>query len=137
MPAYPRPRHDPEIGLSDPMAPVRYLDLLLVAMALPFVLIASLPLLGYAVGAASWTLQRVAAVAIERRASASSDVRRQLGLNLASMLGRAWIVGLAILTVGIVGEREDGLTAAVLVLAAFTVYFAMSLVLRPLEKGRS
>lgn len=119
------------------MAPVRYLDLLLVAMALPFVLIASLPLLGYAVGAASWTLQRVAAVAIERRASASSDVRRQLGLNLASMLGRAWIVGLAILVVGVAGEREDGLTAAVLVLAAFTVYFAMSLVLRPLEKGRS
>jgi hypothetical protein len=118
------------------MGPVRYLDLLLVAMALPFVLIAGLPLLGYAVGAATWTLQRVASVAIERRARESSDVRRQVGLNLASMLGRAWIVGLAILTVGIAGEREDGLTAAVLVLAAFTVYFATSLVLRPLEKGR-
>ena len=137
MPAYPRPRHDPEIGLSDPMAPVRYLDLLLVAMALPFVLIMGLPLLGYAVGAATWALQRVAAAAIERRASAAADVRRQVGLNLASMLGRAWLVGLAILTVGIAGEREDGLTAAVLVLAAFTVYFATSLVLRPLEKGRS
>lgn len=137
MPAYPRPRHDPETGLSDPMAPVRYLDLLLVAMALPFVLIAGLPLLGYAVGASTWTLQRFAAVAIERRARASSDLRRQVGLSLASMLGRVWIVGLAILVVGIAGERDDGLTAAVIVIVAFTVYFATSLVLRPLEKGRS
>ena len=31
------------------------------------------------------------------------------------------------------GEREDGLTAAVLVLAAFTLYFVTSLLTRSLE----
>ena len=51
-------------------------------------------------------------------------MRRQVGLNLGGALGRAWIVGGAILAVGLAGEREDGLTAAVLVSVAFTVYFA-------------
>jgi hypothetical protein len=42
-------------------------------------------------------------------------------------------VGLTILAVGLAGEREDGLTAAVLMLAAFTLYFVTSLLLRSLE----
>jgi hypothetical protein len=38
-------------------------------------------------------------------------------------------VGGAILAVGLAGEREDGLTAAIVVAVAFTVYFATSLLL--------
>jgi hypothetical protein len=47
---------------------------------------------------------------------------------------RSGIAGLAILVVGLAGERQDGLMAAVLLLCAFTLYFATSLVLRPLER---
>jgi hypothetical protein len=53
---------------------------------------------------------------------------------MASALIRAWLVGLTILAVGLLAEREDGLTAGITVLAAFTVYFATSLILRPLER---
>ncbi len=117
------------------MALLRYLDVVLVVAALPFVVLAGLPLLGYGVGAGAWILQRAASAAVEQRASRSPDVRRQIGLNVASSLARAWIVGLGILAVGLAGTRKDGLTAAVLVLVAFTVYFALALVLHPRRSG--
>ena len=117
------------------MAPLRYLDVALVVAALPFVAFAGLPLLGYGVGAVAWILQRGAGVALERRARRSTDIRRQIGLNVGGTIARAWIVGGAILAVGLAGDREDGLTAAVLVLVAFTVYFGLSLILHTVARG--
>ena len=117
------------------MALLRYLDVVLVIAALPFVAFAGLPLLGYAVGAAAWILQRAAGVALERQAAKTTDIRRQVGLNLGGTLARAWIVGGAILAVGLAGEREDGLIAAVLVFVAFTVYFALSVILHTVARG--
>ena len=117
------------------MGLLRYLDVVLVVAALPFVAFAGLPLLGYGVGAAAWILQRAAGVALERQASKATDIRRQVGLNLGGTLARAWLVGGAILAVGLAGEREDGLTAAVLVLVAFTVYFALSVILHTVARG--
>jgi hypothetical protein len=113
----------------EPLALLRYLDVVLVIAALPFVVLADLPLLGYAIGAIAWIAQRAAGAVLERRARHASSVRQEVGLNLGSSLGRAWIVGGAILAVGLAGEREDGLTAAIVVAVAFTVYFAMSLIL--------
>jgi hypothetical protein len=51
------------------------------------------------------------------------------------MIARTWLVGIAILVVGIAAEREDGFTAAVLCLAAYTVHLATALILRPLERN--
>ena len=117
------------------MALLRYLDIVLVVAAFPFVALAGLPLLGYTVGAVAWILQRAAGVALERQAAKTTDIRRQVGLNLGGTLARAWIVGGAILAVGLAGDREDGLTAAVLVFVAFTVYFALSLILHTVARG--
>ena len=120
---------------EQPLALLRYLDVVLVVAALPFVALAGLPLFGYGVGAAAWILQRAAGVALERQAAKTTEIRRQVALNLAGTLGRAWIVGGAILAVGLAGERQDGLTAAVLVFVAFTVYFALSLILHTVARG--
>jgi hypothetical protein len=120
----------------DPVAPLRFLDVGLVVLAAPFVAVSGLPLLGYAVGAGAWVLQRVAGELIERRAKASDDPRTAVGLSVASIIARAWVVGLAILTVGLAGTRDDGAMAAATVLAAFTIYFAMNLLVRSLERGR-
>ena len=117
------------------LTPLRYLDVVLVVAALPFVVLAGLPLLGYGVGAAAWILQRAAGVALERQAAKTTEIRRQVALNLGGTLARAWIVGGAILAVGLAGEREDGLTAAVLVFVAFTVYFGLSLILHTVARG--
>jgi hypothetical protein len=101
------------------------------------VLLAEFPLLGYAVGAGVWILQRALGAAVERHARRTGELRRQIGLNVASSLARAWGVGAAILAVGLAGEREDGLTAAVLVLVAFTLYFGLALILHAADKGRA
>jgi hypothetical protein len=129
----PRPNRAPARG-GDPLVFVRYLDVVVVLLAAPFVVLLGAPVLGYVVGAAVWIINRAAGVTIERRAERAGDVKTALGLNMASLVLRAWLIGLTILAVGLIADREDGLTAGVTVLAAFTVYFATSLILRPLER---
>jgi peptidoglycan biosynthesis protein MviN/MurJ (putative lipid II flippase) len=119
---------------SDPLVFVRYLDVVVVVLAAPFVILLGAPVLGYAVGAAAWIIQRFAAITIERRAARAGDIKTAVGLNMASLVLRAWLIGLTILAVGLIADREDGLTAGITVLVAFTVYFATSLIIRPLER---
>ena len=119
---------------SDPLAFVRWLDVGLLIVTVPVLLLAGLPELGVLVGAGAWVLNRVVGAVLESRARRSRDMKTQTGLLLASTMGRAWLAGLTILAAGLAGEREDGLTAALLVLAAFTVYFVLSLILRPERK---
>ena len=120
---------------SDPLIVLRYLDVLIVVLAAPFVVLTGLPVLGYVAGAVAWLVQRAIAVAVEGRMRRQPDVRAAIGLGLGTTLGRAWLVGLTILVVGLAGAREDGVMAAVLVLAAYTVYLVTSLILRPLERN--
>jgi hypothetical protein len=120
---------------SDPLIVLRYLDVLIVVLAAPFVVLTGLPVLGYVAGALAWLIQRAIAVAIEGRMRRQPDIRAAIGLGLGTTLGRAWLVGLTILVVGLAGAREDGVMAAVLVLAAYTVYLVTSLILRPLERN--
>jgi hypothetical protein len=120
--------------ISDPLAVVRYLDVVLLVAAAPFVVLLGAPVAGYAIAAVAWIVQRFAAAAIERRAARQQDYRTAIGLNMASLLVRAWLIGLTILGVGLIVGREEGLTAGITVLVAFTVYFVTSLILRPLER---
>jgi hypothetical protein len=122
---------------ADPIAVGRWTDVILVVAAAPFVVLTDLPVLGYVVGAAGWVVSRLIGYFVERRAKASGNIRTQTGLTLFSSLGRAWFVGLTILVVGLAGEREDGLMAALLVLVAFTIYLVANIALRPLERSSS
>ena len=119
--------------MADPLLLFRWLDVILVVLVAPFVVLMGLPVLGYTVGALAWILNRGIGVWVERIAARQGDVRRAVGLNLGALIARSWLVGLSILAVGLAGEREDGLTAAVLLLAAFTLYFVTSLLTRSLE----
>jgi hypothetical protein len=121
------------LGTADPLAPVRYLDVVLVVLAAPFVILLGGPVLGYAVGAGVWIAQRALEALLER-AGQRSDVRRAIGIKVASMIGRTWLIGIGILAVGLGAEREDGFTAALLCLAAYTIHLATTLLLRPLER---
>jgi hypothetical protein len=120
---------------SDPLIVLRYLDVVLVVLAAPFVVLTGLPVLGYVVGSAAWIVQRIIAARIDAAVRRQHDIRSAIGLGLGASLGRAWFVGLSILAVGLAGAREDGAMAAVLVLAAYTVYFVSALILRPLERN--
>lgn len=102
----------------------RFADLVLLAAALPVFVLAELPMLGYAVAAAAWLVQRAILDLAERRAQralAAGERRTAMGVTAMSSLGRVWMVALAVLLVGLLGEREDGLAAALLSALLFTV----------------
>jgi hypothetical protein len=119
---------------SDPLVFVRYMDVLIVVLAAPFVILMGGPLLGYLVGAGAWIVTRVVGVVVDRYARGRS-AKAQVGLSFGALMGRAWILGITILVVGLAGEREDGLMAALLALVAFTVYLATTLALPRTERN--
>ncbi len=113
---------------------LRYLDLLVLALALPLFLLAGLPMLGYGVAAAAWLVQRAINDLATRRAQRSEDPREVVGLLAGSMIGRGWLVAGSIFAVGLAGAREDGLAAAVLCISLFTIYFSAQMVVRPFDQ---
>ena len=105
---------------------LRQLDLLALALALPVFLLGDLPMLGYAVAAGAWVVQKAVFVLAERRsraALAEGERNTALGTLAAATLARVWIVTLAILLVGL-QEREAGLAAAILSAVLVTIHLA-------------
>lgn len=108
----------------------RYIDLVLLALALPAFIVAGWPLLGYVVAAAAWLVQRGIQLIASRRvrsSMASGDRRTAMGIMGATTLGRVWLIALAVLIVGLT-DREAGLAAALLSAALFTLYFGSQIV---------
>src|SRR5665213_3318338 len=108
----------------------RYLDVCLVVASAPFVLLSGMPRLGYAIGAGGWIVVRFAVDVVRRRAWNAQSVGARAALHLTAILGRVWMIALLVLAARFGGTNSDGITAAVVVLAAFTVELAMSFVLR-------
>ena len=105
-------------------------------MALPIFVLADLPLAAYVVGGGAWILQRIVQVLMQRRAEASDDPRVVAGWTAGSMIARGWFCALAIFGVGLAEGDEAGLSAALLVIGLFTVYFMVRMILRPIEAAR-
>jgi hypothetical protein len=112
------------------MIVLRYLDVFLVLATAPFVVVGGLPVLGYLVGAVAWLATRLATEALHARALASKDPRVRAGLAVGVMMGRVWVIVLAVILARYAGGKDDGIMAAALVLAAFTVYFMLTLFTR-------
>jgi hypothetical protein len=115
----------------------RYLDLVLLAVALPVFLLADLPIAGYLAVAGIWLVMygieiasnRAIEGAVERR-----DRRAAMGWLGASSLASAWVVALAVLIVGLAAGKDAGLAAAVLALILFTVHLGSRILLRVIER---
>lgn len=103
-----------------------YLDIVLVLVVAIPALALGAPELGYTVGAAAYIVQRIASVEIDRRLESVTELRRRLGLGVTSSMVRVWLLAVAILVVGVTATRADGLTAALVIFAAFSVNFARS-----------
>ncbi len=109
---------------------LRYLDVCLVLATAPLMLIGGVPTVGYLIGACAWLLTRFGTAVLHDRARSVSDAKLKAGLHVAAMMGRVWLVALAVVLARYVGGKDDGIMAAALVLAAFTVYFVMSFLTR-------
>jgi hypothetical protein len=111
---------------------LRNIDLIVLAIALPVWIVAGLPALGYAAAAVSWIAARQFQVFLEQRAVAKGHRKAMLGARAASLLGRLYLVTIAVFVAGII-DRESGLTGAVLAVAVFTFYFVTLFVMTALE----
>ena len=113
----PSPRH---------LAILDYLDVLVVIVAVPVALALGAPVFGCLVGAGGWVVQRIVAGADRRWLRRAAG--RRFGLTLVEAFGRIWLLAGAIVIAGAVGDRADGLTAALMIFGAYSVAFAMRLV---------
>jgi hypothetical protein len=112
---------------------VRAIDLIVLAVALPVFIAASLPILGWAATTVSWVAARSFQSWIEARALAKGERKAVLGARAATLLGRLYLVTVAVFVAGLI-EREAGLTAGVLAVIVFTVHFISLFVVHALEE---
>jgi hypothetical protein len=110
------------------MSPLRQLDLIALALALPVFVIAGLPIAGWALGAGVWLAQRALQLFFESKVRASDDPKTVVGYTAGGAIARGWLAAVAVLAIGILAGDEVGLCAVVLVLVLFTVYFAGRLI---------
>jgi len=102
------------------MKVLRYLDVVLVVVVALPALVLGAPVVGYAIGAAGWILQRIVAATDRRLIDKVSEPRKQLGYNLAEAFARTWLMAGAIIIAGVIA-RQDGLTAGLVILGAYSV----------------
>lgn len=112
-----------------------YLDIVLVLVVAVPALALGAPALGYAVGASAWIVQRVASVELDRRLAVVPDMRRRLGLGVASAMARVWVLAATIMIVGLSATRADGLTAALVIFGAFSLNFARSAIAHMMQQN--
>ena len=103
---------------------LRHLDLVVLALAFPVFVLADLSLLGYAVGAVAWLVQKFLAMYLQRRADASKEPKVVVGMLMGGAIARGWICGLTVITAGLVLGESVGLAATLLILLLFTLYIS-------------
>ena len=109
----------------------KFLDIPLVVIGAIIALALGAPVLGVIVGAAGWTVQRILQVADRRFTRKLRDPVKQVGINVTESFGRIWLLAGAIVISGVAGGRRDGLAAAVLIFAAYSVAFAIRIASGP------
>ena len=113
------------------MPVIEYLDVVLVVLAAPIVVLTGASALGYGIGAGAWLVLRAAGVGVERAATASGDARRSISIRMGYMLGRLFLLALAVVLARKDEGQHAGLAALIVVAVAFTVQLATSAVSRP------
>ena len=113
------------------MALLRYFDVALLIVAAPIMLLIGVPASGYLIGAGAWILLRAIGVGVEHAAVSVPEASQQIGLRLAYMLGRLFLLALAVIVARQASGRDAGLTALAVVVVAFTVQLAISPFARP------
>jgi hypothetical protein len=94
-------------------------------------LLIGVPAVGYLVGAGVWIALRAAGVAVERGAVAAGDPRREARVRLAYLMGRLFLLAIAVILVRNGSGRDAGLTALLVIVFAFTLQLILSFLNRP------
>jgi len=112
-----------------------YLDVVVLVVAAPIMLLIGVPAVGYLVGAGAWIALRAVGVLIDRAVSSLRDPRGEVSLRLGYLLGRLFLLAIAVIVVRNSAGRDDGLTALLVIVFAFTMQLVLSFLTRP-RSGR-
>jgi hypothetical protein len=107
------------------MVAFRYLDIILALVALPVLLALGAPALGSALGVGTWVLQRGVAALDQRWISRLATPNSRLRARLFEPFARIWLLVGGIIVAAVAGNRRDGLTAALVIFAAYSVAFVI------------
>ena len=113
-----------------PVTALRYFDVVLLVVAAPIMLLIGVPASGYCVGAVAWIVLRAIGVGVERAATAV-EISSVIAIRLGYMLGRLFLLAIAVILVRKSDGQNAGLAALVVVVFAFTVQLATSALNRP------
>jgi hypothetical protein len=108
-----------------------YFDVAIVIVAAPIMVLIGVPASGYLIGTGAWVALRALGVAVEHYAAATSEFNRQVGIRLGYMLGRLFLLALAVIIARNSDGQNAGLTALAVIVAAFTMQLAISAIIRP------
>jgi hypothetical protein len=111
-----------------PVLSPRLLDVAVIVVGAVPALALGAPVLGYCVGAAGWILSRLAQVVDRRFTARVEDPVRRAGVNLFEAFGRIWLLAAAIIVAALAGNHKDGLTAALVIFAAYSIAFIVRLI---------
>ena len=116
---------------AEPTMPLlRYFDVVLVVVAAPIMLLIGVSAVGYLLGAGAWIALRAVGVAADRLAVGTPDTSRQISIRMAFMLSRLFLLALAVILAR-QSSQNDGLTALVVIVFAFTMSMATLALNRP------
>jgi hypothetical protein len=117
---------------------LRYVDLILLAAALPVFIAADLSMTAYAVIAGAWLVLYGFEFGANRAIAGATERRNRtavMGWIGATGLASAWVVALAVLLVGLIDSKHAGLQAALLALVLFTVHLGTRVALRLISES--
>lgn len=109
----------------------KYLDVAVVVIGAIVALALGGPTLGVIVGAAGWILQRAVQIVDRRVTARVREPRKQVGIHVFESFGRIWLLAAAIIVAGVAGGRKDGLAAAILIFAAYSIGFGIRIASGP------
>ena len=112
------------------MTALSYLDVVVLVVAAPIMLLIGVPAVGYLVGAGVWIALRAVGVAVERLIVATQDPQREVGLRLGYLLGRLFLLAIAVILVRNGSGRDDALTALLVIVFAFTTQLVITFLTR-------
>ena len=113
-----------------PVSALAFFDIIVLVVAAPIMLLIGVPASGYAIGAGAWIALRAAGLGIDRVIE-RADAQRQIGLRMAHMFARLFVLAIAVIVARDAGGRDAGITCLAVVVFGYTISLAMSAATRP------
>jgi hypothetical protein len=111
--------------------PLVYFDVILVVVAAPILLLIGVSADGYGLGGGAWIVLRLLGIGLERALAATAEPRTQISLRMGYMLGRLFLLALAVIVARQAGGQSGGITALAVIVVAFTAQLATLALNRP------